>query len=349
MIARRSKDIAGAAAIPQQGEGGRELRARQRRGEAGESGVGEIAQIAHHRATVARQHIDSIGDPIGLVLVDLVHIDHRIAQMVERLIEGPLGHGEFVFARAGQEVRDEGVQPQIVRSIRRPEAEDAVARLPRQQALDGVLDTLVKPGIDGQRFGCGELVDIEQGHGPADDLLGTAIGIAVQRLQQGWRIDGAEACHGQIHRARPRHEIRQQIAREGEAAAGRYVANAAPVKLGGARIDIEPEALRRHEAGAAQGQINPRRADAARHHGNAHLRLAARSQFHGLAQGAGGDGHRALKIKIELIVPRRRLHIGDLQMQPRLVAQRKEARQGRLHHHGIAHDDIAGRLAHPAL
>ena len=154
--------------------------------------------------------------------------------MIQRLIEGALGHGEILLPRAGQKVRDVSVQPEVVGAIGRPQPKGAVAALPRHQTLDGVLDAVIQPGVNGQRLGRRERVDIEQRHGPADNLLGTAIGIAIQRLQQGGRVDGAEACHSHIHRAGARHEITQQIARQRHIGARRNGAHAAPIEFGGA-------------------------------------------------------------------------------------------------------------------
>jgi len=56
-----------------------------------------------------------------------------------------------------------------------------------------------------------ELVDIEQRHGAARDLLRTAIGVAVKRLQDRRRIErGGQACR-QRHSAGAWHQIGEHV------------------------------------------------------------------------------------------------------------------------------------------
>ncbi len=63
---------------------------------------------------VARQHVERIGERFARAFAGVGGVDHLIAQMVERLVEAVLRHGERPLARPGQEVGDEGVEPQVV-------------------------------------------------------------------------------------------------------------------------------------------------------------------------------------------------------------------------------------------
>ena len=79
--------------------------------------------------------------------------------MVERLVEAGLRHGEIALAGAGEEVGDEGVQPEIVAlAVGRPQAEGAVGALPRHLLVDRLLDAAVEIGVDREMLGAGELL-----------------------------------------------------------------------------------------------------------------------------------------------------------------------------------------------
>ena len=162
----RCKHRLGTAAVAEESEPRGELRARERGRESVDLGVGEIAQIAHDRAAVARQHIDRIGDRFAVAGRDVGRIGDRIAQMVERLVEPALRHGKAVLARPCQEVGDVGIEPEIVGiGIRRPQAEGPVRILPRHFALDRIADAVVDAAVERQCRAGGELVDIEERHG----------------------------------------------------------------------------------------------------------------------------------------------------------------------------------------
>ncbi len=176
--------------------------------------------------------------------------------MVERIVEAELRHGEAALARPCEEVGDEGVQPEVVAlGIRRPQAEGAVGALPRHLLVDGRLDAAVEIGIDGQMLGAGEPVGVEQRHGAAHDLLGAAVGIAVERLQHGRRVDGAEGRDRQRQRACARHEALQRRIVDPGCLSGREIGDAAGIDVGRARRHAEREALRAREAGAAHVEI----------------------------------------------------------------------------------------------
>ena len=113
-------------------------------------------------------------------------------------------HRKSLFAGAGQEVGDVGVEPGVV-AAGRPQPERTVGALPRQQPVDGIPDALVDRGIHRKMRARRQIVDIEQRHRAAGDLLRAAMRIAVQRLQDGRGVerrgqadrhrDGAGALH----------------------------------------------------------------------------------------------------------------------------------------------------------
>ena len=142
---RRRIDAFGARAVADHGERGGDLRLGDRGRNAVELGVGEVAQIADRRRAVARQHIERIGEIGAAVLARVGQIGDVVAQPVERELERAFGHREFVLARARQEIGDVGVEPDVV-AARPPQAERAVATLPRQQGVDGVANALIGVG-----------------------------------------------------------------------------------------------------------------------------------------------------------------------------------------------------------
>ncbi len=111
---RGGESPAGAGAVAEHRERRAELRLGERGRESVELGVGKIAQIADHRAAVAREHVERVGERLRVVLVGLARVDDRVAQPVERLVEGPLRNREIALAGAGEEIGDEGVEPGVV-------------------------------------------------------------------------------------------------------------------------------------------------------------------------------------------------------------------------------------------
>jgi hypothetical protein len=75
-------------------------------------------------------------------------------------------------------------QPHVIGIGRRPNTEGAIRILARQHPLDYVADALIGVGVDSERLALGKLVDIEQWQGTADDLFGTAIRVAIERLKE---------------------------------------------------------------------------------------------------------------------------------------------------------------------
>ena len=102
------------------------MRLGDRRRQRIELGVGEITQIADRSRAVARQHIERIGEIGAAVLARVGSVGDRIAQPIERQLERGVGHRDLALARAGEEVGDIGVEPDIV-AANTPQAERAVA------------------------------------------------------------------------------------------------------------------------------------------------------------------------------------------------------------------------------
>jgi hypothetical protein len=114
-------------------------------------------------------------------------------------------HRERALAGPGQEVGDESVEPEIVVvAVARPQAERAVGAL---AVISRSIACLMRPSRSGSIARCsidGELVGVEQRHRAADGLLRAAIGIALERLQQGRRIERAERRGGDARSSRCR-------------------------------------------------------------------------------------------------------------------------------------------------
>ena len=215
---RRGVDALGAGAVAEQAERRGDLRLGDRRGEVGELGVGEIAQIAERRDAVARQHVERIGEIAAAVLRRLRRGGDDVAQPVERELERRVRHRKAALARPRQEVGDVGVEPGVV-AADAPQAERAVRRLARQQPVDGVADALVDGVVEREMRLARKLVDIEQRQRAAGDLLGAAERIAVERLQQRRGVERGRRPDRERDRAGARHEIGEQIVRQRQALA----------------------------------------------------------------------------------------------------------------------------------
>ena len=112
-----------------------------------EFGIGEVTEVADRRDAVARQHVERVGEIGAAVLARVGGIGDCVAQPVERELEGRVGHGDLALARASQEIRDVGVEPDVV-AADAPQAKRAVCILPREQRLDGVANPLIGRWID---------------------------------------------------------------------------------------------------------------------------------------------------------------------------------------------------------
>ena len=189
------------------------MRLGDRRREVIELGVGEIAQIADRRRAVARQDIERIGQPVAAVLARIFRRRCDVAQTVDRELEGGIGHIVAAFARAGEEVGDVRIEPDVV-TARRPQAERAVGALAREQPLDRLLDAPVDRRVEGEMCLAREIVDVEQRQRLARDLFRTAERIAVERGQKRRRVERARYADRDRHRSGALHKVAEHVVRQ---------------------------------------------------------------------------------------------------------------------------------------
>ena len=123
------------------------------------------------------------------------------------------GTANLVLARAGQEIGDVGVEPDVV-AADAPQAERAVRILPRQQRLDGVADALIRRRIERDMRLRGEFADIEQRQRAARDLLRAAERIAIERGEQARRIERRRGADRNRDAAGAGNEIGKHVARQ---------------------------------------------------------------------------------------------------------------------------------------
>ncbi len=321
-LRRGIEDALGACFIAEHRQCGGELRACQRRVEVIQLRIGEIAQIAHHRTAVSCKHIDGIGERRAIHVLGIGGIGNGVAQALQRLIEGFLRHRISFFARAGEEIGDECVEPSVVAGARRPQAESAGRILARQHLVDRVANAVGNISVERQPLGGCKLVDIKQRQRAADDLLRAAIGIAVERLQQSRHIDRADRRHRQRHPACAGHEIGEEIARERQTGARRQRLHAAARELAGAGTDIERERLVEVEIGTGQPQIYIGAPDAGGRDRNRDRIARTRGERERFCQCVGGSGHRPMQAECDTIASGFALDIVDLHMKARLIPDR---------------------------
>ena len=100
-----------------------------------------IAQVAHVGGTFARQNHQCISDILAAI-VEVRCIVDPVAQVIHGMAEGDIRHRVALGPRAGQEVADIAVQPEIPR-VRIPEAKGAVGRLTGQNHSNGLIDAFL--------------------------------------------------------------------------------------------------------------------------------------------------------------------------------------------------------------
>ena len=312
---------------------------RHRRAERRQLGVGEISQIADDRASVAREHVERVGERLARALAGVGRVDHLVAQMVERLVEALLRHGERPFARPRQEVGDESVEPKIVAvAVGRPQAEGAARVLPRHLPVDRLFQTPVEIGVDREMFERRQLIGVEQRHGAADRLFGAAIGVTVERLQDRRGVERAERRSRDRDRSGARDEVGDQIVGDRLAGAGRQRMDRAAIDVGSARRDAERKSLGRGQARAGDLEVEGRGSDAGGGDRHRHRGALMRVELHRAGQGVGVGRQRPVNIEVEPVIARFALDIVDVDVHLRAVAEVEEARQRRGDDDGIAHD-----------
>ena len=111
-----------------------------------------------------------------------------VAQVVERRLEGEIGHTVALGPRARQEVRRISVEPRIA-GIGPPQPEASIRSLIEQHPVDGLLDADCQVICMGKVQRLGHIGKIKQRHRPAGQLFGAAIGVAVEHLQKPRRVE----------------------------------------------------------------------------------------------------------------------------------------------------------------
>ena len=110
----RGIDALGSRAVADHGERRGDLGLGDRRRQRVELGVSEVTQVADRSDAVARQHIERISEIGTAVLARVGDVGDLVAQPVERELERRVRHRDLALARAGQEVGDVGIEPDIV-------------------------------------------------------------------------------------------------------------------------------------------------------------------------------------------------------------------------------------------
>ena len=185
-----------------------------------------------------------------------------------------------------------------------------------------------------------EVVDIEQRHRAAGDLLGAAVRIAVQRLQDGRGIERGREADRDRCAAGSGHEIREHVRGQRQALALRQRADRAARQDLRRRLDVERIVPRQGQAiraldvdvdigGAGAAGIERQRQRGALLRGEPHRGRRVTGHLY-RPRGLDGDGE----------VTGCAFDIVDVEAHGALVAVEQEARQSRGQHHGIAHGDI---------
>ena len=182
--------------------------------------------------------------------------------------EGDLRHLVAGLAGAGEEVGHVGVEPEVA-LLRPPEAEGAVRRLVGEDGVDRLLDAEGDLVVAARSQAGGEdgAVEIDERHGPADPLLGAAIGVAVEVAHHARDVEADGAGDRERRRARALHEAGEEIGAEVERAALRDPQGRLGDRLGRDGAHGQGEGLgERLAIGKRERDLEGRVADAERAH-----------------------------------------------------------------------------------
>ena len=190
-----------------------------------------------------------------------------------------------------------------------------------------------------------EVVDIEQRHRAAGDLLGTAVRIAIQRLQNGRRIERGGQADRQRHAAGAGHQVGEHVRRQRQALAFCQCPDRAPRQHLRRRLDVERIVPRQRQP------VRPLDVDV--EIGGARAAGVERQRHRGPLLGGQLHGggriarhlHRARGLDADAVIAGRALDIVEVETHRALVAVEQEARQRCRQHHGIAHGDVDGGAA----
>ena len=217
--ARAPEHRVGPRLVAGERQGEAELGLGERGREGSGAGVGVVAQVADRRPAFARQHHQRVGEILAAVLEVAIGVD-EVREVAERRLEGAVGHRVALRARPGEEVGDIGVEPAVAARLGAPEAEAAGAGL----VGEDVPDRRVEPRLDlvhaGDPEPLGGRREVEERHRPADDLLGAAPGVGLERGQEARHVEGRERADRHRRLGRPRREPVEHVGVEGERRAG---------------------------------------------------------------------------------------------------------------------------------
>ena len=341
-LERGRENAFGACAVARHGERRGNLRLGDRRGQRIELGIGDVAKIADRGGAISRQHVERIGEIGAAVLAHVRGVGDRVAQPVERELEGCLRHRDLAFARAGEEVRHVGIEPDVIPADA-PQAERAVRILPRQQRLDRLAQLLIGGRIGRDRRVLGKIAQIEKRQRAARDLFRAAERITVERGEQPRRIERRQRADRERYRAGTRHEIGEHVARDREAfALGQWLDRPARHDASGRAHRERVTALQGKAARAADA--DPHRAVAGGRGGERHIGGATLLRAQGELQVRRGRKRVGARHH-DGVVAGRPFDIVEVEMHRRAVARQQEARQRRRQHHRIAHGDIGRAVA----
>ena len=260
-----------------------------------------------------------------------------------------LGNRETSLPRAGQEIADIGIEPQII-AAHRPQAERAVGILPRQDALDGLAHALVRLVVEREVFLLGQALDVKQRQRPAHDLLRAAVRIPVERLEQPRHVEARERRDRDRHGPGAAEDIGHEILREGEACPRCNALHRPACQRSGSGLDGDGEALRQLvDIRPFQRHVDRRRALAGRRDRNGDAVLGLGLEPDGGSQGIRRHEDGTADVEFNRVVACRALHIVDLHEEAGAVADGEEPRKRAGQHHGIANDHIGARTADAVL
>ena len=185
-----------------------------------------------------------------------------------------------------------------------------------------------------------EVVDIEQRHRAARDLLRATVRITIQRLQDGGRVERRRQACRQRHAAGARDQIGEHIRGQRQALAlGQRPDRAARQDLR-RRLDVERIVPRqRQPVRSLDVDVDIGGSGAAGFERQRHRGALLGGEFHrgrGIARHLDG----ACDLDIDGVVAGRAFDVVEVETHGALVAVEQEARQGRGQHHRIAHGDV---------
>ena len=217
-----------------------------------------------------------------------------------------------------------------------------------KHAGDGAVDALAQLGIAGDADAPGHAVDVEQRQRPAHGLLGAAVGIAVEGIEDARHVEGPVRPHRDGHLGAAQDQVVQQIARQGDLAGlGGERGHRQALDVAGRYLDVEGERTPHIDAagpGDAQGELRQP------HLGGLQLERLALALAGGQRDAVRESGrYPAIRLPLDHatdgIVARLPLDVVQGHLQPGRVAQGQEPRGRHGDGHRIAHDHVLRRRA----